>query len=92
MRTGSRAPEQEICGALDLKPGDTRAAAEAEILDSEFLPRSEWASIAEALIELPRQSESSAASNSRRPRRSAIRMRSTLIFRFSSPMKERRAL
>lgn len=44
--------EQEICGALGLRPGDTRAAVEAEILNSEFLPRSEWASLAEALIAL----------------------------------------
>lgn len=49
---GLAGAEQEICGALGLMPGDTHAAAEAEILDSEFLPRSEWASLAEALIAL----------------------------------------
>lgn len=41
--------EQEIRGALGLTPGDTLGAVETEILDSEFLPRSEWTSIAEAL-------------------------------------------
>ncbi|HVT54441.1 MAG TPA: UvrD-helicase domain-containing protein, partial [Xanthobacteraceae bacterium] len=49
---GLKRAEEALCGALDLAPGVTVAAVESDILNSEFLPRSEWASMAEALIAL----------------------------------------
>jgi ATP-dependent helicase/nuclease subunit A len=49
---GLERAEKTICGALGLSPDVTAAAVEAEILNSPFLPRSEWASIAHALIAL----------------------------------------
>jgi ATP-dependent helicase/nuclease subunit A len=49
---GLKRAEEAMCGQLNLTPGDTVGAVEAEILKSEFLPQSEWESIAETLIAL----------------------------------------
>jgi ATP-dependent helicase/nuclease subunit A len=49
---GLKRAEEALCGTLGLAPGVSVAAVESEILNGEFLPRSEWASIAAALIAL----------------------------------------
>lgn len=49
---GLKRAEEALCGALGLAPGVSVTGVESEILSGEFLPRSEWASIAEALMAL----------------------------------------
>jgi len=44
--------DEAICAGLGLARGDTLAAAEAQILHGEFLPRSEWKSVASTLTAL----------------------------------------
>lgn len=46
---GLKRAEEAICGALSLRVGDTVAAVETGIFNGEFLPRSEWAGVAETL-------------------------------------------